>query len=227
VTPPLPAQANATLAPPKESGVDRFLRYVRIDTQSREDQTVTPSTDTQWTLAKLLVAELTALAAMDTRMSEYCMVTARIPGNVPAGVNAPVIGFLAHLDTSPAVSGAGVNPVVHRNYQGGDIVLPGDPTQVITVAQNPILDKMIGDDIITTDGTTLLGSDDKAGIAAIMTMIDMLRQNAPVRHGAIAVAFTADEEIGTGIERFDVQAFGAEFGYTVDGDTLGEISNET
>jgi tripeptide aminopeptidase len=220
-------QTSVDRVAPEESGTDRFLRYVRIDTQSREDQSIVPSTDKQWTLANLLAAELKALGAAEIRVSEFCMVTAKIPGNVPATSEVPVVGFLAHLDTSPAVSGAGVNPIVHQNYQGGDIVLPNDPTQVITVAQNPVLKEMIGDDIITTDGTTLLGSDDKSGIAAIMTMIDVLRRNPGVRHGPIAVAFTADEEIGVGIEKFDVQEFGARFAYTVDGDTLGEIANET
>ena len=212
---------------PRESAVDRFLRYVRIDTQSREDATTTPSTDTQWELAKLLATELNALGAADVNVTEHCMVTARIPGNVPATKKVPVIGLLAHLDTSPAVSGANVRPVIQGNYQGGDIVLPGDPSQVITVDQNPVLKQMIGDDIITTDGTTLLGSDDKAGIATIMTLVDVLGRNPEIPHGTIAVAFTADEEVGSGIDKFDVKAFGAEFAYTVDGDVVGEIANET
>jgi tripeptide aminopeptidase len=162
----------------------------------------------------------------DVRVSEFCMVYASIPANI-AATDVPVIGFIAHVDTSPAVTGANVNPVIHRNYRGGDIALPSDPTQVITVAQHPVLDHLIGDDIITTDGTTLLGSDDKAGVAAIMTMVDMLRQNPQVKHGKIAVGFTADEEIGVGIEKFDVAAFGAQFAYTIDGSTLGELSDET
>jgi tripeptide aminopeptidase len=213
--------------PPSESAVDRFLRYVRIDTQSADDQRTTPSTDKQWTLAKLLVAELRQLGVADVRLSEFCMVYATIPANIPDSRDVPVVGFIAHVDTSPAVTGANVNPIVHRNYRGGDIVLPNDPTQVITVAQHPVLDQLIGDDIITTDGTTLLGSDDKSGIATIMTMVDTLRQNPQIEHGTIAVAFTADEEIGVGIEKFDVDAFGADFAYTVDGGTLGEVSDET
>ena len=213
---------------PRESSIDRFLRYVRIDTQSQEDQSTVPSTAKQWDLAKLLVKELTELSATDVRIGEHCMVThATIPGNAPNTATIPVIGFLAHVDTSPAVSGANVKPIIHKNYQGGDIVLPADPTQVITVAQNPILKDMIGDDIITTDGTTLLGSDDKAGIATIMTMVDLLGRNPQLIHGTIAVGFTADEEIGVGIEKFDVKGFGAKFAYTVDGDVLGEIGNET
>jgi tripeptide aminopeptidase len=217
---------TTSLTPPAESAVDRFLRYVRIDTQSQEDQLTTPSTAKQWTLANLLVAELKQLGVSDVRVSEFCMVYASIPANIPA-TDVPVIGFIAHVDTSPAVTGANINPVIHRNYQGGDITLPNDPTQIITVAQHPVLDQLIGDDIITTDGTTLLGSDDKAGVATIMTMIDMLRQNPQVKHGKIAVGFTADEEIGLGIEKFDVAAFGAQFAYTVDGSTLGELSDET
>lgn len=213
---------------PAESVVDRFLRYVRVDTQSREDGSTTPSTDTQWVLARALVDELKALGARDVRISEHCMVYATIPSNLPAGAaEVPAIGLLAHVDTSPAVAATGVKPIVHRDYRGGDIALPGDPSQVITVAQNPLLADMIGDDIITTDGTTLLGSDDKAGVATIMTLVDILARNPSVHHGTIKIGFTADEEIGTGIDMFDVDAFGARFAYTVDGGPLGEISDET
>jgi tripeptide aminopeptidase len=201
---------------------------VRIDTQSQEDQPMTPSTEKQWVLARLLADELRALGARDVRVSDFCMVYATIPGNLPDDApRAPVIGFLAHVDTSPAVTGTNVNPIVHRQYQGGDIVLPGDRSQVITVAQNPLLRGMIGDDIITTDGTTLLGSDDKAGVAAIMTLVDTLGQNPSIEHGTLKIGFTADEEIGLGIDKFDVAAFGADFAYTVDGGPLGEINDET
>ena len=215
--------------PPRESVVDRFLRYVRIDTQSQEEQATTPSTAKQWELARLLERELKQLGAHDVRISEHCIVYAKLPANLGDAQqdSVPTIGFLAHVDTSPAVTGAGVEPVVHENYQGGDIVLPGDPSQVITVAQHPALTKLIGDDIITTDGTTLLGSDDKAGVATIMTLVDLLGVNPTVRHGEIAIGFTCDEEIGLGIEKFDVAAFGAQFAYTVDGGELGEISDET
>jgi tripeptide aminopeptidase len=224
-----PTMTRIAITAPRESVVDRFLRYVRIDTQSKEDGASTPSTDTQWTLAKLLVEELRQLGVSDVRLSEYCMVYATVPGNLPEDRQArvPVIGLIAHVDTAPAMTGANVKPIVHRNYQGGDIVLPGDPAQVITVAQNPLLAGMIGDDIITTDGTTLLGSDDKAGVAAIMTLVDLLARNPQVPHGTLKIGFTADEEIGTGIEKFDVEAFGARFAYTVDGGELGEISDET
>lgn len=217
------------LTPPTESVVDRFLRYVRIDTQSAEDAKTTPSTDKQWTLARMLEGELRQLGAQDVRVSEFCMVYATIPSNLPNGEgdDVPVIGFLAHVDTSPAMTGENVNPVIHANYRGGDIILPGDPAQVITVAQNPDLTTLIGDDIITTDGTTLLGSDDKAGVAAIMTLVDTLARNPQIPHGTIKIGFTADEEIGTGIDKFDVAAFGAQFAYTVDGGELGEINDET
>ncbi len=206
--------------------MDRFLRYVRIDTQSREGADHTPSTPGQWTLARLLADELTRLGAADVSVSDRCMVYARLPATV-ATEGIPPLGLLAHVDTTPAVSGAGVTPIVHPDYQGGDIVLPGDPTQVITTSANPVLLTMIGDDIITSDGRTLLGSDDKAGVATIMGLVDLLVHNPQVPHGPIAVAFTADEEIGTGIDGFDVSRFGASVAYTVDGDALGVINHET
>jgi tripeptide aminopeptidase len=218
-----PAQTN----PPKETALERFLRYAKIDTQSAEDQPVVPSTKKQFDLAQLLEKELNELGAKNVRVSEFCIVYAIVPGNLADNSKAPVIGFLAHMDTSDAVSGANVNVIIHKNYRGGDITLPKDPTQVITVANSPILKTMIGDDIITADGTTLLGSDDKSGIAEVMTMIDTLRQNPQIKHGTIAVAFTPDEEVGGGIDKFDVDGFGAKFAYTVDGEELGEISNET
>ena len=221
------ASAQTTLKPPTESALDRFLRYVKIDTQSAEDQTTVPSTRKQLNLANLLAKELTALGAQNVRVSEFGIVYATVPGNLADNSKVPVIGFIAHMDTSPAVSGENVNPVIHKNYQGGDIPLPKDPTQVITVAKNPVLKGLIGDDIITADGTTLLGSDDKSGCAEIMTMIDILRQNPQIKHGTLAIAFTPDEEVGGGIDKFDVKGFGAKFAYTVDGEELGEISDET
>ena len=221
------SQAQTQLKPPTESAMDRFLRYVKIDTQSQEDQTTVPSTRKQLNLANLLAKELTALGTENVRVSEFGIVYATVPGNLPDNSKVPVVGFISHMDTSPAVSGENVTAVIHKNYQGGDIVLPKDPTQVITVAKNPVLKELIGDDIITADGTTLLGSDDKSGIAAIMTMIDTLRQNPQIKHGMLAIAFTPDEEVSGGIEKFDVRAFGAKVAYTVDGGELGEISNET
>lgn len=223
----LSSAVGAQVKPPREQAIDRFLRYVKIDTQSKEDQTTVPSTKKQFDLANLLAKELKELGAKNVRVSEYAIVYATIPGNLPDNSKVPVIGFISHMDTSPAVSGENVNPIIHKNYQGGDIVLPKDPSQVITVAKNPDLKELIGDDIITADGTTLLGSDDKAGCAEIMTMVDLLIQNPQIKHGTIAVAFTPDEEVGGGIDKFDVKGFGAQFAYTTDGKELGEISNET
>ncbi len=213
--------------PPVESAMSRFLRYVKIDTQSAEDQPAPPSTKKQLELANLLAKELKDLGVENVRISEWGIVYGMVPGNLTDNAKVPTIGFIAHMDTSPAVSGANVNAIIHKNYQGGDIVLPNDKTQVITAAQNPDLKNLIGDDIITADGTTLLGSDDKAGCAEIMTMIDTLRQNPSIKHGNIAIAFTPDEEVGGGIEKFDIQGWGAKFAYTVDGEQLGDISNET
>ena len=212
---------------PSESVVDRFLRYVRVNTEAREGVSTIPSSPGQWDLARLLAGELPRLGAVDVRLSDTCIVYARIPSNLPAGRTAPTIGFLAHVDTSPAVSGANVHPIVHADYQGGDLVLPADPTQVITAAKHPVLASMIGDDIITADGTTLLGSDDKAGVATIMTLVDILHEHPEIVHGPIAVAFTSDEEVGQGVDHFDVTGFGADFAFTVDGDSLGEINFET
>src|SRR5689334_25018994 len=220
-------QAQSALKPPTETALDRFLRYAKIDTQSQEDQTTTPSKRKQLNLANLLAKELSALGAQNVRVSEFGIVYAMIPGNLADNSKVPVIGFIAHMDTSPAVSGENVNPVIHKNYQGGDIVLPKDPTQVLTVEKNPVLKGLIGDDIITADGTTLLGSDDKSGCAEIMTMIDTLRENPQIKHGSIVIAFTPDEEVGGGIEKFDVKGFGAKVAYTIDGEELGEISDET
>jgi tripeptide aminopeptidase len=220
-------ERSMAMNPPNETALDRFLRYVAIDTQSADGQATVPSTEKQLDLARLLVEELASLGAEDVRLGEHGIVYATVPGNLDDNGVVPVIGFISHLDTSPAVSGEHVNAIVHRGYRGGDIVLPRDSTQVITVADNPVLNELIGDDIITADGTTLLGSDDKSGIAEILTMIDTLGQNPQIRHGTIAVAFTPDEETYAGIRFFDVEGFGAAFAYTVDGGGLGEICNET
>ncbi len=219
--------AQAQVKPPQESAMDRFLRYVKIDTQSAEDQSTVPSTKKQCDLANLLAKELKDLGVQNVRVSEFCIVYGMVPGNLPDNSKVPTIGFIAHMDTSPAVSGANVNAIIHKNYQGGDIVLPNDKTQIITVEKNPDLKNLIGDDIITADGTTLLGSDDKSGCAEVMTMIDTLKQNPQLKHGNIAIAFTPDEEVGGGIDKFDIEGWGAKFAYTVDGEQLGDISNET
>jgi tripeptide aminopeptidase len=219
--------AQAQVKPPTESAMDRFLRYVKIDTQSAEDQSTVPSTKKQCDLANLLAKELKDLGVQNVRVSEFCIVYGMVPGNMPDNSKVPTIGFIAHMDTSPAVSGANVNAIIHKNYQGGDIVLPNDKSQVITVEKNPDLKNLIGDDIITADGTTLLGSDDKSGCAEVMTMIDTLKQNPQLGHGNIAIAFTPDEEVGGGVDKFDIEGWGAKFAYTVDGEQLGDISNET
>ena len=217
----------AQVKPPSESVMDRFLRYVKIDTQSAEDQNTVPSTKKQLDLANLLAKELKDLGVQDVRISEFGIVYGMVPGNLADNSKVPTIGFIAHMDTSPAVSGANVKVNIVKNYQGGDIVLPADKTQVISVDKNPDLKNLIGDDIITADGTTLLGSDDKSGCAEIMTMIDILRNNPQIKHGNIAIAFTPDEEVGGGIDKFEIEKWGAKFAYTVDGEQLGDISNET
>jgi tripeptide aminopeptidase len=217
----------AQVKPASESAMDRFLRYVKIDTQSAEDQNTVPSTKKQLDLANLLAKELNDLGVQNVRVSEFGIVYGMVPGNLADNSKVPTIGFIGHMDTSPSVSGANVNAIIHKNYQGGDIVLPNDKTQVISVDKNPDLKNLIGDDIITADGTTLLGSDDKSGCAEIMTMIDILRNNPQIKHGNLAVAFTPDEEVGGGIEKFDIPGWGAKFAYTVDGEQLGDISNET
>ena len=212
---------------PTESATDRFLRYVKIDTQSAEEAGKYPSTEKQLVLARVLESELKAVGVQKVRISKEGIVYGLVPGNLPDNSKVPTIGFIAHMDTSPAVSGANVNAIIHKNYQGGDIVLPNDKSQVIRVDQNPALKGLIGDDIITADGTTLLGSDDKAGIAEIMTMIDILKQNPQLKHGNIAIAFTPDEEVGGPMDLFDIEGWGAKYAYTVDGGELGEISDET
>ena len=221
------AGVRAQVKPPSESVMDRFLRYVKIDTQSAEDQNTVPSTKKQFDLANLLAKELKDLGVQSFRVSEFGIVYGLVPGNLADNSKVPTIGFIAHMDTSPAVSGANVKVNIVKNYQRGDIVLPADKTQIITVDKNPDLKNLIGDDIITADGTTLLGSDDKSGCAEVMTMIDILRNNPQLKHGNIAIAFTPDEEVGGGIDKFEIEKWGAKFAYTVDGEQLGDISNET
>lgn len=217
------------LNPPKETVLERFKRYVQIDTQSREDAEEYPSTEKQLVLSRLLVEELRALGVTDADIDAHGYVMATLPANIPEtkAAKVPTIGFIAHVDTSPAVSGANVEPVVHADYRGGDIVLPGDTTQVIRVTEYPNLNNYIGMDIVTSNGTTLLGADNKAGIAEIMTAIDTLLQNPDITHGTIKVGFTPDEEVGNGTKYFDVQKFGADFAYTVDGGPQGDVEFET
>jgi len=205
--------------------VDRFLKYVKYDTQSNEDSTTFPSDPKQLELSKALVVELKGIGLKDAEMDEYGYVMATLPSNTSK--NVPTIGFIAHVDTSPAVTGTNVNPVIHKNYQGGDIVLPKDPTKIIDAASNPELKEMIGLDIITTDGTTLLGADDKAGVAEIMDAMNYLINHPEVKHGTIRICFTPDEEVGRGTEKFDVKKYGAKYAYTIDGSTRGEVETET
>jgi tripeptide aminopeptidase len=205
--------------------VDRFLKYVKYDTQSSEESTSFPSTEKQKILSEELVKELKEIGLKDAHMDEHGYVIATLPSNTDKDV--PVIGFISHVDTSPAVTGENVKPVIHKNYQGGDIKLPNDPNHVIEVKNNPELKEMKGFDIITTDGTTLLGADNKAGVAEIMDAMNYLIKHPEIKHGTIKVCFTPDEEVGRGTEKFDVKKFGAQFAYTVDGSARGEVESET
>ena len=205
-----------------ESVKERFLRYVGLDTQSEDNVDAVPSTQKQFVLARLLVDELTQMGARDVALSEHCYVTATIPAS--EGVNRPVMGLIAHMDTSDAVSGAGVRPVSTKNYDGEDIRLGNG--YVLSPHEYPALLRYRGEEILCTDGTTLLGADDKAGVAEIMTLCQRLLSPGAAPHGKIRVCFTPDEEVGRGTAFFDVEGFGAEYAYTVDGGGLGEINYE-
>jgi tripeptide aminopeptidase len=204
----------------------RFLKYVTYDTQSDENSETFPSTEKQKILGAELVTELRALGLDDAEMDEYGYVMATIPSNTKKD-NVPAIGFIAHMDTSPDVSGADVRPVLHEDYDGKDIVLPADERIVISVADNPALAEKIGETIITADGRTLLGADNKAGIAEIFDAAHFLLAHPEVHHGTIRICITPDEEIGQGTKYFDVDKFAATYAYTVDGEQLGTIENET
>ncbi len=205
--------------------VDRFLKYVKFDTQSKEDSPTFPSDQKQLELSKALVEELKELGLEDAHMDDNGYVIATLPSNTDKQVDP--IGFISHVDTSPAVSGENVNPQIHKNYQGGDIVVNEEKKVVIEESNNPELKDMKGFDIITTDGTTLLGADDKAGIAEIMDAINYLVKHPDVKHGDIKIVFTPDEEVGRGAEKFDVEKVGAKYAYTIDGSTRGEVETET
>jgi tripeptide aminopeptidase len=202
--------------------LERFLRYVTIDTQSQEGSTTYPSTAKQLDLSRLLVDELNELGLADVELTEHGYVFATLPGSE----GAPVIGLIAHVDTTPETPGGGVMPIVHEAYAGGAIVLPGDPSQTIDPAEETALAERIGHDIVTSDGTTLLGADDKAGVAEIMAAVAYLRETREPR-ATVRIAFTVDEEVGRGTEHFDLDAFGAEVGYTLDGSGVGELEIET
>ena len=209
--------------------VERFLRYIQIDTQSNENSTTYPSTEKQLVLSKLLVKELKEIGIKTVELTDHGYVFATLPSTLPKkhDKTVPVIGLIAHVDTSPDVSGSGVTPVIHQNYQGGGIRLSKDPSLVIQPETDPAIKNCLGHDIITSDGTTLLGADNKAGIAEIMTAVDYLVNNPDTQHGEIRIAFTVDEEVGQGTKHFDPKKFGAKYAYTIDGETAGELEIET
>jgi tripeptide aminopeptidase len=202
--------------------LDRFLRYVRIDTQSDFSSPTFPSTTKQRELGELLARELQELGLGDAAIDENGYVFATLPGT-----NGPTIGLIAHVDTSPDESGANVKPQVVRDYDGGEIPLPGNPRQALSPAESALLAERVGDDIVTTDGTTLLGADDKAGVAEIMSAVAYLVRHPEIEHVPIRIGFTVDEEIGKGVDRFDIAEFGADFAYTLDGAEVGQIDDET
>ncbi len=204
---------------------DRFLRYVVIDTQSDPQSPTQPSTEKQKNLGRVLVEELLAIGLSDAHLDEHGYIYATVPANTDKQV--PVICFCSHMDTAPDFSGTNVKPQILRNYEGDDIRLTGDKQQVIRVSEHPELKNQIGNDIITTDGTTLLGADDKAGIAEIMTAAQFLVSNPDIKHGTIKILFTPDEEIGRGVDKVDLKKLGADFAYTMDGSTAGHIEDET
>jgi tripeptide aminopeptidase len=209
------------------SGVlDRFLRYVRFDTQSDESSTTYPSTPGQRVLLDALARELLAMGAAEVTIDEHGYVMATVPATAPTP-DVPTIGFVAHVDTSPEMSGAGVTPLVHRAYDGRDLVLPDDPSVILRASEIPELAARIGDDIVTASGTTLLGADNKAGVAEIMTAVEYLLAHPEIAHGRIRVAFTPDEEVGRGTQYFDVAAFGARCAYTMDGGSRGDLEWES
>jgi tripeptide aminopeptidase len=205
--------------------LEKFLRYVQIDTQSDPHSKTFPSTDKQKTLSRLLVQELQQIGITDAHLDEHGYVYATIPATTSKQV--PVICYCAHVDTAPDCTGAGVKPIVHTNYNGGDIVLPDDTTQVISTKEHPYLLKKVGEDIVTASGTTLLGADDKAGVAVIMDMASYLMAHPEVEHGTIKILFTPDEEIGRGVDKVDLQKLGAQYGYTLDGGERGSYEDET
>jgi tripeptide aminopeptidase len=204
---------------------ERFMRYVQLDTQSDPLSNTQPTSEKQKDLSRILVEELKAMGITDAHMDEFGYVYATILSNTNKKV--PVVCFCAHVDTAPDASGKGVKPILHKNYQGQDIVLPDDNTQVLKKADFPYLEKLTGHDIITASGTTLLGSDDKAGVAEIMDAANYLMTHPEIKHGAIKILFTPDEEVGKGTAKVDMQKLGADFGYTLDGGDAGSLEDET
>ena len=211
---------------PTSSVLERFLRYITYDTQSDENSETYPSTAKQLVFADAIVAELQALGLGDAARDEHGYVMATIPAtSKKPGV--PVVGFIAHLDTSPEADGAGVKPVIHRDYKGQDLTFPDDPALVLRRADNPALERQMGHDIITASGKTLLGADNKAGAAAIVAAAEYLLLHPEIAHGTLRLAFTPDEEVGAGTKYFDVKKFGAACAYTIDGEERGEVESET
>ena len=208
------------------SVLDRFLRYVRYDTQSDERATTYPSTAKQLVLLRDLAQELRELGLVDADVDAFGYTTATIPATVD-NPRIPTIGFIAHVDTSPEIGGAGVRPIVHPAYDGRDLVLPDDPSVVLRLAENPALAEQMGHDIVTASGTTLLGADNKAGVAEIVTAAEYLLTHPDIPHGTIRIAFTPDEEVGRGTAHFDVARFGADYAYTMDGGARGEVESES
>ena len=204
---------------------DRFLRYTAIDTQSDPSSTTCPSTEKQKNLGRLLVSELLEMGISDAHLDDFGYVYASIPGNTEKQV--PVICFCSHMDTSPDCSGENVKAIVHQNYQGQDIILPDDSTQIIYMNDHPDLKNQIGNDLITASGLTLLGADNKAGIAEIMDAAQFLINHPEIKHGTIKILLTPDEEIGRGVDHVDIKKLGADFAYTIDGESAGSIENET
>ena len=204
---------------------NRFINYAKIDTQSDPTSETCPSTEKQKNLARILVDELIQMGVKDAEMDEHGYVYATIESNTSK--NVPVICFCSHMDTSPDCTGTNVNPVIHKNYNGTDIVLPNDNSQVIKFKEHPALGAQIGNDIVTADGTTLLGADNKAGVAEIMDAANFLMSHPEVKHGKIRLLFTPDEEIGRGADKVNIKKLAAQYGYTMDGETLGHIENET
>jgi tripeptide aminopeptidase len=204
---------------------ERLLRYCRIDTQADASSPTSPSTEKQYDLLRPLEAELRELGAQDVRLTDYGAVLATLPATVPG--DHPTIAFLAHVDTAPQFNATGVKPIVHRNYQGGDIILPDDPNRVLSPTTLPYLTERIGDDIVTASGTTLLGADDKAGVAVVMVLARHLLQHPELPHGPIRICFTPDEEIGRGVHANLPADLAADFAYTLDGAHRGEIVYET
>jgi tripeptide aminopeptidase len=204
---------------------NRFAKYVQIDTQSDPASATIPSTEKQKNLGKVLVAELLEMGVSDAHLDEFGYVYATIPSNTEK--NVPVICFCSHMDTSPDCSGTNVKPIIHANYQGQDLVLPDDENIVLKMSEHPDLKDQIGNDIITASGTTLLGADNKAGLAEIMEAAAFFMQNPGFKHGTVKILFTPDEEIGRGVDKADLKKLGADFAYTIDGETLGSIEDET